>query len=61
MTSALVAGTEKLNTLPMVLGVKTTLAFVCDLGQHSCNMAPHNFKCRHNSVKSNSYTGSAQG
>jgi hypothetical protein len=60
MTSALVAGTEKMNILRMVLGVKATIALVCDLKQHSCNMArTPKFKCRHNSVKSNSYTGSA--
>jgi len=38
MTSALVAGTEKMNIVPMVLVVITTFAPVCDLKQHCCNM-----------------------
>lgn len=47
MTSALVAGTEKMNILRMVLGVKRTIALVCDLEQHSCNMArDHKFNIR---------------
>jgi len=39
MTSALIAGTKKMNILRMVLSVKTTIALVCDLEQLSCNMA----------------------
>ena len=38
MTSALVAGTKKMNIVPMVLVVITTFAPVCDLKQHCCNM-----------------------
>ena len=37
MTSALIAGTQKMNILQMVLGVKTTIALVRGLEQHSCN------------------------
>ena len=39
MTSALVAGTEKMNIVRMVLVVKRHIALVWDLKQHSCNMA----------------------
>jgi len=39
MTSALVADTEKMNIVQMVLVVKRLIALVCDLKQHSCNMA----------------------
>jgi len=38
MTAALVAGTEKMNIVPMVLVVITPFAPVCDLKQHCCNM-----------------------
>jgi len=44
MTSALIADTEKMNILRMVLGVKTTTAPVRDLEQHSCNMILARFK-----------------
>ena len=33
-----IADTERMNILRMVLGVKTTIALVCDLEQHCCNM-----------------------
>lgn len=39
MTSALIAGTERMNIIRRVLVVITTIALVCDLKQHSCNMA----------------------
>ena len=37
MTSGLVAGTEKMNMVRMVLVVITTFAPVNDLQQHYCN------------------------
>ncbi|HET6717301.1 MAG TPA: hypothetical protein VFG90_09235 [Nitrososphaeraceae archaeon] len=47
MTSALVAGTEKMNIVRMVLVVKRVIALVWDSKQHSCNMAPaHKIKIR---------------
>jgi hypothetical protein len=38
MTSALVADTEKMNIVQMVLAVTRLFALVYDLEQHSCNM-----------------------
>jgi hypothetical protein len=48
MTSALVVGIERTNILGMVQGVKRIIVLVCDLGQHSCNMArAHKIKILH--------------
>ena len=38
MTSVLVADTEKMNIVQMVLAVTRLIALVYDLEQHSCNM-----------------------
>ncbi len=40
MTSASVAGIDKMNIVQMVVDVTTIYALVQDLEQHSCNMVP---------------------
>ena len=45
MISALVAGTKEMSIVQMVLVVTRLIALVCDLRQHSYNMArAHKFK-----------------